>query len=283
MITPQILTKKLAKSIELDTDLYLKREDLHPFGSHKGRSIPLMIERYIQEGWSDFIISSSGNAALAAIQAVKDKDVKLAVFVGKNINTEKLNNLKKFISDNIIIEQVENPKQQAFQLDKNNEAKNLRQSTDDTALLGYYDLAKELSEIKKLSAVFVPTSSGTTAQGLYEGFAKLNLNPQIHIVQTEQCHVFADSMKGTDKKSLADAIVDQVGHRKNQILNILEETDGDSCIAYNEEIEQAMKLVKETENIKISPNSALSIVGLQKALKNNIVFNGPVVCLITGK
>ena len=31
-------------------DLYFKREDLHPYGSHKGRSITVMIDIYIKEG-----------------------------------------------------------------------------------------------------------------------------------------------------------------------------------------------------------------------------------------
>jgi len=300
MLTPLTQTKNLANKIGLDVDLYFKREDLHPYASHKGRSIPLMIEKHHKDRWNNFVISSSGNAALAAIETVLkhnsnhgDDLIRLKIFVGKNINSSKFTVLSSKLKndDNITIEQVENPKQKAFKIDKAGEAKFLRQSTDDTALLGYYDLAKELSQIKNLSAVFIPTSSGTTAQGLYEGFQQLKLNLQIHIVQTKNCCpmvqettvVGVQNSEPLQTPSCANAIVDKVAHRKEKILEIIKNSQGNGWVASNEEIEKSIQLVKETENVVISPNSALSIVGLQQALQQNWKFNGSVVCLITGK
>ncbi|MFH1291659.1 MAG: PLP-dependent lyase/thiolase [bacterium] len=290
MQTEQILSNNLAKSLGLSTDLYLKREDQHIFGSHKGRSIPLMIKKHRADGWNNFVISSSGNSALAGIHFVllynkegnnQDK-INLRVFVGKNINQEKYDEIIGLASlaqdDNVNIKQVDNPKQQAFQLDKTGQAKFLRQSTDDTALLGYHELAKELSEIKNLSAVFIPTSSGTTAQGLHQGFAKLDLNPQIHIIQTTACHPIINTEQGNEA-SLANAIVDKVAHRKQAVKSIIKA----GWMANNQEIKQAIELVQQTEKIKISPNSALSIVGLKQALDQGWKFNGAVVCLLTGR
>ena len=46
--------------------LYLKREDLHPLGSHKGRSLPYMIDKGLEEGLYRFAISSSGNGTTGA-------------------------------------------------------------------------------------------------------------------------------------------------------------------------------------------------------------------------
>ena len=45
MKTPQFPYSKLAQSIGV-SEVYLKREDLDHYGSHKGRSIPVMIEIY---------------------------------------------------------------------------------------------------------------------------------------------------------------------------------------------------------------------------------------------
>lgn len=288
MITPQTKAQQIAEVIGLNTDLYLKREDLHPYGSHKGRSIPLMIEFYIQEGWKNFCISSSGNAALASIYTIKDlngrenKQFALHIFVGNHIQSEKLERLQQARGDdqNIIIEKVSNPKQLAFIMDKEQKAKNLRQSTDDIALSGYQTLADELSEINNLTAVFIPTSSGTTAQGLYLGFKKHGLNPQIHIIQTPKCHPLVDNSPAGD--SIANAIVDTVGYRKDVIQKILQETGGKSWIAEDKDIIEIQSLVKETEGLDISPNSALSIAGLNLAIKNGWEFKGSVVCLITG-
>ncbi|MFA5127477.1 MAG: PLP-dependent lyase/thiolase [Patescibacteria group bacterium] len=298
MTTPQDPAPKLAELTGIANPLYLKREDLHPLGSHKGRSIPLMIQKYFNEGFREFVISSSGNAALAAVIAVcehntnHNEKISLTVYTGEKILKGKLMRLEDARNNavEIIIKQTATPKQEAMMVEKNSDKiKNLRQSTDDSALIGYESLAQELAEIKNLSAVFIPTSSGTTAEGLYLGFKKLSINPQIHIVQTTDCHPFVDDENDEDAKidenvtpSLASAIVDKIGHRKKNILQILDETNGAGWIADNNEILEAMSAVKQTENIDISPNSALSVAGLKKSVQCGRKFDGAVVCLITG-
>jgi len=283
-MTPQQSYPKLAQAIGIK-ELILKREDLHPFGSHKGRSIPKMIEEYVKQGHTNFVISSSGNAALAAIYSINDlKDISLKVFVGKNIDEEKLQTLVssiKYQASSISIKQVENPKQQAFLEAKNNKnVINLRQSTDDLALIGYKSLVDELEKIKNLQAIFVPASSGTTAQALAD------LNAQIHIVQTTACNPIAQEFDNNYDKSansIAGAIVDKVAIRKEKVIETIKKSQGFGWVVNDEEIQNAINLVKETADIDISENSALSIAGLQKAVKNSWKWNGPVVCLITGK
>lgn len=304
MDTPQQSYPKLAEKIGIPM-IILKREDLHAYGSHKGRSIPYMIEEYVKpssakasedkQGQTEFVISSSGNAALAAIYIVNDlKDINLKIFVGKNIDKNKLEKLKKLITnENISIEQVERPKQTAFQIDKDGEAKNLRQSTDDLALEGYKSLTDELEKIENLQAIFIPTSSGTTAQALGKFFnemhpptLKLRRTKQIHVVQTDFCHPIAqefDKDYSENEKSIAGAIVDKTAHRKEKVVEIIKNSRGSGWVVNDDEIKNAINLVKETTGIDISPNSALSIAGLQKAIKVGWSWDNPVACLITGK
>jgi len=287
--------EKLETALNLKESLFFKREDLHPLMSHKGRSIPFMIECYLKQGCTKFTVSSSGNAALAAGLYISDYNknnsdkLSLLILVGRNINEEKLDALQKLTDENIILQQVENPKQTAFQMDKDGQAKNLRQSTDDLALVGYEELAKEIAEeLPRIAAIFIPTSSGTTASGLHLGFKKLGLNPEIHIVQTDACHPFVEKHNGesqlnTDNLSLADAIVDKVGHRKITVAQALQESQGNGWVATNKEIQEALTLIKEKEDVVLSPNSVLSLVGLQQSLANGKIITGPIVCLITGK
>lgn len=288
-ITPLTLAPNLAKALGVKNKIYLKREDLHPYGSHKGRSVPVMIETYLKKGNRDFVVSSSGNAAIAAGMYVKKynqknkkQPINLQILVGEKINSEKLKSLKKLVTKNILLTQTDNPKQTAFKLEKNEGVHWLRQSTDDTALVGYETLAKELAKIKNLQAIFIPTSSGTTAEGLYLGFKKLKLKPQIHIIQTTACHPFVASDINTTT-SLASAIVDKVGHRKQNILKIIKQTKDGSWVASDEEIKQAIKLLTKTEKIKTSPNSALSLVGLQQAIEKKHPLTGTIVLLLTGR
>ncbi len=293
MKTPQLPAPNLANAIGIP-ELYLKREDMHHFGSHKGRSIPFMIDQYRKEGVNNFVISSSGNAALAAMLAVQTHNANserapltLKVYVGKKISAEKLSVLHALLNDrHVSIEQVENPKQQAFQMDKEKKAKNLRQSTDDTALLGYKELAQEISHIPNLSAVFIPTSSGTTAQALGETFHQAGLNIQIHVAQTTACHPIADNFDTAftaTETSIASAIVDHVAHRKQAVVNSIKQSNGSGWVISDKEISYAMNLIEDTEHLAISPNSALSIAGLLKAKQTGWSWNGPVLCLITGR
>lgn len=305
MKTPQLPIPKLTTMLGVTSEVWLKREDQHHYGSHKGRSIPLMISEHHQEGRNNFVISSSGNAALAAARAVKAHNknkpsdlIRLQIFLGPSITPQKHESIIAETTDMIVAAQVPNPKKTAQQFATTEKATLLRQSTEPRALLGYHELAQELSKIENLAAVFVPTSSGTTALGLAQGFAKLNLHPQIHIVQTTACHPIVEYImtQAPDKqggrnvapllamtqKSLADAIVDKIAYRKSSVAEVIKNSHGNGWIATNNEITEAIKLIKTTADITISPNSALSVAGLAKAIKNGWQWTAPVVCLITG-
>lgn len=296
ILTPQFSAAKLAQVIGFNNQLYIKREDLHRLGSHKGRSLPVVINHYAEQGMVKFVISSSGNAARAAALYIKEynqghqnKPLYLHIFVGKKIPLHKLKFLTNELNEFITLEQVENPKQEAFQMDKEGKAKFLRASTDDTALLGYNELAKELAEIKNLDAIFIPTSSGTGALGLHLAFKNLILNPQIHIVQTDSCHPIAGALY--EKKpeyapampSIAGAIVDNIAHRKDQVLDAIASSKGYGWIVSNNEIREAVHLIKDTTNLDISPNSALALAGLIKAQRAGWRFKGTVVLIFTGE
>jgi threonine dehydratase len=321
MNTPQTSYPTLAAALGVP-ELYLKREDLHRYGSHKGRSIPNMIYNYVRDGARSFVISSSGNAALAAMMTVREynesaeEPITLTVYVGQNIPAHKLEKLEAIAGSplvggtqgGIVLEQVDRPKQAAFQAEKNDGSINLRQSTDDSALFGYHSLAFELADIPNLAAIFVPTSSGTTAQGIAEGFERRYLEPRIHIVQTTSCHPIVDAispspMRGDtqtippsrgdkggssvipteQEQSLATAIVDNVAHRAARVVEIVREYHGSGWIASNADIREAQALVREHCAIDISPNSALSIAGVMRAVQAGVVFEGAVVCLVCGE
>lgn len=293
MITPHELHTDLGKALGFNS-LYFKREDLHPYGSHKGRSIPSMIDLYEKQGKRHFGISSSGNSALAAALYVKeinskrdDNDkIKLEIFFGKNANKHKLSRVENLKDEYISTSVHDRPLQTLF---TKSEAgiQSLRQSTDDTALLGYTSLAEELLLIPNLSTVFIGTSSGTTAQALADYFRIHAEKVSINIIQTQSCHpiaeAFVDDEGDEDIPSIADAIVDQRAVRKETLVRLLSKTGGSGFIAHNEQIEIAQELTKKHTGIHISPNSALSVAGLMEASYTGKVYEGSVVCIICGE
>ena len=288
METPQTEYPELAKTLGIPK-LFLKREDLHPFGSHKGRSIPKMIDEYVRRGEKKFSISSSGNAALAAAKYIKEKNLNdanllLEIFIGKNIPEAKKSALVSLADEKIKVSEKERPLQAFLETIKLG-AQSLRQSTDDTALIGYESLAEEISEIPNLSAIFIATSSGTTAEALGGFFLGRKNPPEIHIVQTSSCHPIAeifDKRKITEEKSIADAIVDKVAHRREKVVDIVEKSGGSGWIVSNEEIKSAQEKLAPF-GVAATPNGALSFAGLTRAVSVGKKFSGAVVCIIGGK
>ncbi len=329
IITPQDEAKNVTGSLikeypALNSELFsvvLKREDLHPYGSHKGRSIPYMIDTAISKGHTSFVISSSGNAGIAGAKhliALSEankvnkeqggKELHLEIFCGFKVAPEKLKTLKelegKFGNTTIHISTVERPLQSAtIYAQQNPGAFSLRQSTDDLALEGYKSLAEELSLVQNLRAVFIGTSSGTTAQSLAKYFTNLNLGNEdkkveVHIVQTTSCHpladslgainVYTDSINNTqDSASIADAIVDKVANRKeaiNAIYNAYPEAGSNLAhIVSNSQIRHAIELLNAKEGVKVSPNGALGLAGLIDTLNSGQTWEGSVVCMVCGQ
>lgn len=312
-ITPHESYPQLALSIGVE-ELYFKREDLHPLGSHKGRSIPHMIDCGLEKGMRSFAISSSGNAALAAALYVRELNKKidekkdpivLDILVGMRINPKKRSKLDALKDKNIRVSAHERPLQMLFTKTQERpgnpgEATShpLRQSNDDTALVGYISLAEELLTIPNLRAVFVGTSSGTTAQALATYFIEHASSQkgrgkapiEVHIVQTSSCNPMAKEFNedsvvtGDDGEiSIADAIVDHTALRKNKLIPIIERTDGSGWIVTNESISTAKELTKKHAGLVISPNSALSVAGLMNAVYTGRAWNGAVACLICGE
>lgn len=298
MTTPLEQQAQLAEAIGISS-LYFKREDLHPYGSHKGRSIPVMIEHYLAAGDTRFAISSSGNAALAAALYIQEKNqsrgnetpVTLDIFVGNHVAPRKLQKIQTIADAHpktIRILIKERPLQALTQATQDG-ARSLRQSTDDEALVGYESLAKELASdaaSKKIAAVFIGTSSGTTAQALADYFLRNKLPIQIHIVQTSSCHPLAEIFEtydGPDERSIADAITDITGHRKSALIPLIENTAGKGWIATNADVEAAQELVEKYAGMAISSNSALSVVGVMKAVYTSHRIDGAVVCMICGE
>ena len=293
MITPYEKYDNLARAIGLSSHLFFKREDLHPLGSHKGRSLPIMIDKYIKEGFDHFAISSSGNAALASGLYIKklnenrddNKKIVLEILFGKNIQAEKLEKLEKLKDKSILISIHDRPLQALFIKIENPKIKSLRQSTDDTALIGYQSLAKELLEIPELKAIFIGVSSGTTAQALAEYFIKNKKKIEIHIVQTTSCHSMIDALGKSNtynESSIANAIVDYTAKRKDVLVDLINKTGGTGWIAKNEIIKSVENLVKNNTDISLSPNGALPVAGLMEAIYTGESWDGSVACIICG-
>ena|SRR3989338_3252058 len=278
--------------------LFIKREDLNPSGSHKDRTIWPLLAYYARKGKESFVIPSSGNAAISAAYYLKHNDEKLRldIFVSPEINKEKRERLSAAVEnqEKIHIHLSPRAKSDALRFAREKNSELIRTSTDAIALEGYKVLARELLQNigenldieKDKVSLFIPTSSGTTVEGLFEGFKKLKIMPALNIVQTEYVAPIArelDSKFERKQSSKASAVVDTIAHRKPNVLKAVRESKGSGYVVSDEALEKAKNLLEETTPIRnISWDSLLALAGTIKAKEAGRIEKN-VILLFTGR
>lgn len=273
-----------------DSGLFIKDETQNPNGSFKDRGLAYQLSYHLQQGKKSFALSSSGNAAITASYLAKYLGIGLHLFISNSIDKEKFQILDEFAKgqSNIKLYQGERPRSALIKfLNSNKDVTNLRGSTDVNASLGYKSIAFELAEqIPAISTIFIPTSSGTSAVGIHQGFTEINKNVQIHICQTTKVNSitkYFDSNFTISKVSLSDAITDKVAHRKEEVVQLIKKTNGFGWTISDTELlfAKAQLSMKELPK-QYSYNSLLSYAGFLKAKSLGYNFTNPVL-LFSGR
>lgn len=285
--------------------LYLKREDLNPSGSHKDRAVAYQLSAHIQDGAKSFVLSSSGNAAISAIMYSKFLNHELHLFLSPKLPGYKQHRFENILEkpfpvksdgeivqlDNFTFHFSNKAVSQSIKFAKETNSVLLRGSTDPYAVQGYKTIAFELiKQVPSAKEIFIPVSSGTAAIGIYEGYKSLNDQmgieidiPEIHVVQTTAVNTFARAYDKDFKKtetSIVDSITDRVGHRKKEIDNAIQNTNGSGWVIKDDEIIQAENLLKFA-NVSTSYEGVMAVAAVKKALAFGRPPKNP-VCIITG-
>jgi len=264
--------------VKLD-NFYLKREDQNITGSAKDRAIPLQIENLKKLGFTQAVISSTGNAAISAAHFCQENKIGLTIFLSPHISPTKLSLIKKFDAEIIISSQSISD---AIKFSKSHQAYLLRQSTDPVALIGYQQIGQELIEqLPQITSIFIPIGSGTTLLGISQ---KLPSSVKIFGAQSvANCPVSKnfDTDFKPETRLITDALSVKFIPQKNQIINILKKANSYCFTIQNEAIISADTYLNSQE-IHTSLEGSLAFAAYQKAVKNNFdVGNFPVI-LLTG-
>jgi threonine synthase len=289
---------QISKRLGLET-IYLKREDLNPSGSHKDRGITYEISAHLQDGQNEFVISSSGNAAISAINLLKNTKHILHIFLSINLPISKVNRIMKTIPgkispdvfkgkdssyENLHFHFSKKPLSNAFSFAKENNFTLLRGSTDPYGYEGFKTIAYELLEkVKDADSLFIPISSGTTAKGIYEGLKEKEIYLPFHLIQTSKINTLThrfDQNYQPAVTSVAESIVDRIGHRVKEIEEIINTSEGTGWIVSDQEIAKAQKILEEC-NLQTSNESAMTIAAIVKAKQEGWDIRRP-ICIFTG-
>jgi len=269
--------------------VHLKLETMNPNRSFKDRSLAFQISHHHSKGVGKMIISSSGNAGISAAAYCSLTEIHLAVFVSSKVNPAKLEKLNKFAtkSPNITINFSKRPKSDAIKYTKSGDYVNLRGSTDEMAIPGFKTIGYELAEeLREIDAVFVPCSSGTSTIGIAKGIKeKIDRLPAINICQSTKIHPIAknfDVLYTPTETSIADAISDRVAKREDEVVSLIEQSDGFGWILSDQDLQNCVEFLKEKTKLpNLTPNGVLSFAGFIKALKRKKIYKNP-VCIISG-
>ena len=270
------------REIAFEEELILKREDENPTGSLKDRGMAYLISWVKSLGKKEVVLSSSGNAAIAAAQYCRLAGIDLDVFVSPKIKEGKLAQLKKmgvtvYSSDRPVSEAVKFSHQKGFL--------NLRPSQSQFGSEGYQTIAFELAENQgAVEDIFIPVSSGTALVGIAAGFKKIGFLPHLHVCQsTAVCPIascFTHDFQ-REKTSLAQALVAKYTPLRPKVIFLVKESGGTGWVISNQEIKEAQECLEE-KGIITSAEGALAYAAWKKAKTRGWPV-GKAVCLLTGK
>ncbi len=194
--TPALELPALASALGLDR-LVLKREDLNPTGSHKARGLCFQVSAELERGpdrrW--LVISSSGNAALAAAAYAAAAGLSLVAFLAPDTPTDKVGPIARlgatvFLSRHALT--------LAEALAAAMGVPNLRPSTHPDGATGFQSIGWEILEtVEPVQAVFIFSASAGGLVGLGRAFERGGeavpgpWRPALHVVQGCGAHPIA--------------------------------------------------------------------------------------------
>lgn len=194
--TPAVALPALAAEVGLDR-LVVKREDLNPTGSHKARGVAFQVAAlcWRMPGVRRAVISSSGNAALAAAAYSAAAGLRLAAFVAPTTPPAKVRRLVRLGADVCLSAHALTL---AAAVAERHGIPNLRPSTDPLAVEGFQSIGWEIAGVEPATdAVFAFVSSATSFVALGRAFARAGdvgatgRMPALHAVQGTGAHPVA--------------------------------------------------------------------------------------------
>jgi len=280
--------------------LYFKREDENECGSLKDRSLAYQVSLAKQNKKKELVISTSGNAGIAAAAYCQKAGIKLYIFMSPKTEKAKIAEMQKY---NPIIIKSKRAIRLANYLSAKYKIENLRPSVNNSSIEGFKSIAFEIFEnLGEVDAIFTFATSGSSFVGMGRAYKYLLKNkeikkmPRLYAVQGGEISSIAKlSLRGArvsvaSKKATKQSriytqnIPGMFGikntRRKKEILEIIKLSGGSGIYVNDSEVQDAKNILEENK-IYTSPEGCASFAGVMKVDKEN-KFN-KAVCILSGK
>ena len=266
--------------------LYFKREDENKCGSLKERSLAYQVSLAKQNGKKELVISTSGNAGIAAAAYCQKAGIKLYIFISPETEKAKIAEMQKY--DPIIIKS-----KRAIRLANYLAAKykieNLRPSLNDSSIEGFKSIAFEIFEnLGEVDAIFTYVTSGSSFVGIGRAYQYLLENkeikkiPKLFAIQSGDIFSVAEEFGKINNKNYSKAGKFGIKNtrRKKEIIELIKSSDGKGIYVNDKEVQEAKKIL-ENNKIYTSLEGCASFAGIIKSNEKN-KFN-KAVCILSGK
>ena len=284
--------------------LWLKREDRNPTGSHKDRGAAFQLSvragelRHHPRRPPWVVISSSGNAAIAAAAYAAKTPLRLAVFVAPGTPPARLRRILDH-GARVIVSRHAISLCEAFA--RRYKLPNLRPSTDPLAVLGFMSLGWELCETPVgADSVFTFASSGASLVAIGRAVERMAVQAdaggqrgtseaagaawpfQLHVVQGTFAHPIAAHF---DRREVVTGIgaVGARGARKTrrvgEAVRLVTRSGGSGWIVTDSEARSASALL-DAHGIHVALESAAALAAARRAVAAGAVRRA--IVILTG-
>lgn len=272
----------LASDLGLER-LLVKRDDLNPTGSHKARALAYQVSKALQDGAGALLISSSGNAAVAAAAYASLAGITLFALVSPKTNPVKLGELAKLGA--VVI-----PSDRSINLAKYASRRfnieNLRPSTNDGSIEGFKSLGFEIFEqAGEVDALFTFVSSGSSLLGMSAAYKHLSeregvREPALYATHAGALSIDREALGESGRSStIAGNLGVKLTRRAGAVLKAVSASGGSAMLTSDEKITAAAEKLAD-HAVLTSPEGAASFAALMEAATEARMRSA--VCVLTG-
>ena len=283
--TPLWLSQRFAPNLG-HSSVYIKDERYGPTSSFKDRQAAAAVAAMAENGISEAVIASTGNAAVAYAAACARTGIKLWVFMTSLVPQEKLRETALFGAEVIRVSgNYDQTKQIASQfaerrnlfLDRGASSIPSRESMKTIA----YEIVEQLGW-KTPDWYIQAVSGGMGPLGVYQGFKELysmgliSHIPKLAVIQAEGCSPMVQAFKAG--KDVAEPVVPNTriiilstgdpGKSYSYLWNLTQSFGGLMESVTDAEAFAAMRDLAKSEGMAVEPATAVAFAGLEKMLKN---------------
>jgi len=248
------------------SELLLKREDLNPTGSHKDRGAAEQVAGCLRRGQRVAVISSSGNAALAAATRGSSEGVGVVALLSPLTHPGKAA-LIAAAGARVVV--TTKPINFGIRLSRVCGWPDLRPSQSEDALRGFAGLGEELAgELGDGVALFGYASSGTTFEAVGRALATAGRRLPLHPVQAGLVNGLSREFDrpGDGRRSLVGDLGVKVSPRAPEVVEMVRASAGQAWWVGDDEIRAAGHALRQ-EGHEVAPECWAALAGVRAAAR----------------